>query len=96
MSRLEGKKHWLIGSPSRRDIEAKPRKSNSGRFIGQRRAGALLPKESSIIALCEKLLGSVGILLTQGQGRQVQKLPEMSKNSKTCNLNSTTMLSMMG
>ena len=64
--------------------------------MGQRRAGALFPKVRSIIVLYEKLLGSTGALLTQGQGRQVQKLPEMSKNSKNGNPISTIKLSMMG
>ena len=54
---------------------AKPRKSNSGRFIGQRRVGALLPQERSFIVLYANLLGSDGALLALGQGHQVQKLP---------------------
>jgi hypothetical protein len=51
-------------------------------FLGQRRAGTLLAKARRIIALCENILGSVGALLKQGQGRQVQKFPKMSKNKK--------------
>ena len=47
------------------------KKNNSGRFIGQRRDGALFPKERSIIALCVRLLGRNGTLLTLGQGCQV-------------------------
>ena len=39
---------------------------------------------------------STGTLLTLGQGHQGLKTLEMSKNSKNCNSNSTTMLSMMG
>jgi hypothetical protein len=35
-----------------------------------------------VITLCVRILGSVGALLTQGQGRQVTKLPKVSKNSK--------------
>jgi hypothetical protein len=50
-----------------------------------KRAGALLPKARSIIALCARVWGSVGTLLTLGQGRQGLKLPKMSKNSKNCN-----------
>jgi hypothetical protein len=59
-------------------------------------AGALLPKARSVIALCVRLWGSVGALLTLGQGRQGLKVPKMSKNSKNCNSNSTIMLSVMG
>jgi hypothetical protein len=59
-----------------------PEKSNSGRLFGQKRVGALLQRERSVIALCVRHLGSVGTLLTQGQGRQVQKLLKVSKNPK--------------
>jgi hypothetical protein len=39
-------------------------------------------KDKEVIALCVRLLGSVGALLTQGQGRQVQKTPKSVKNPK--------------
>jgi hypothetical protein len=82
MSRLKGKKHWLTMPLSRRDTEAKPRKNNFGGFFGLKEAGALLPKARSIIALCSRLWGSIGALLTLGQGRQGLKLPKMSRKSK--------------
>jgi hypothetical protein len=84
MSKLERRRidsqGYLEGEAQRKNPEKK--KNNSGRFIGQRRAGALFPKERRVIALCARLLGSVGALLTQGQGRQVQKIPKMSKIPK--------------
>jgi hypothetical protein len=82
MSKLERRRIDSQGYPARETQRKNPEKNNSGRFIGQRRVGALLPKARSIIALCVRLLGSVGALLTQGQGRQVQKLPKMSKIPK--------------
>jgi hypothetical protein len=83
MSKLERRRIDSQGYPARETQRKNPeKKKNSGRFIGQRRAGALLPKARSIIALCARLLGSAGALLTQGQGRQVQKLPKMSKIPK--------------
>jgi hypothetical protein len=82
MSRLKGKKHWLTRLLSREDTEAKPRKSNSGRFFGPKRVGALLPKERRVIALCARLWGRTGALLTLGQGCQGLKPPKMSKKNK--------------
>ena len=76
------KKDWLTRLPSKRDTKEKPSKNNFGRFIGQRRVGALLPKERSVIALCASLWGSFGALLKLGQGRQGLKLPKMSRNQK--------------
>jgi hypothetical protein len=65
----------------------KTQKKQFWKVFDQKRAGALFPKERSVIALFAKLWGSVGALLTQGQGRQVQKLPEMSKNKKKLQFN---------
>ena len=79
MSRLEGKKHWLTGSPNRRDTEAKPRKNNYGGFFGLKEVGVLFPKARSVIELFERVWGSTGTLLTPGQGRQGLKIPKMSR-----------------
>jgi hypothetical protein len=83
MSRLKGKKNWLTRSLSKRDTDANPEKGSSGGFLGQKEAGAMFPKSRSVIVLFAKVWGSVGSLLTLGQGRQGLKLQKMSKNSKS-------------
>jgi hypothetical protein len=58
------------------------KKNNSGSLFGQKRVGALLSRERSIIVLCVRHSRSVGALLTQGQGYQIQKTPKSVKNPK--------------
>jgi hypothetical protein len=60
----------------------KTQKKQFWRVFEPKRGGSLLPKARSIIALCARLRGSVGALLTLGQGRQGLKFLEMSKNQK--------------
>ena len=52
VSRLNRKKNWLMRSLSRRTQRQKPKKLQIWKVSRPKEAGALLPKEKSIIALC--------------------------------------------
>ena len=51
MSRLNRKKRWLTRSLSTRATKVNPEKCNCEGFLGQKEAGALLPREKSVITL---------------------------------------------
>jgi hypothetical protein len=55
------KTNWLTKSLSRRATEANPKKCNCGGFFGQKEAGALFPRENSVIALCVRLLEALAL-----------------------------------
>jgi hypothetical protein len=44
-----------------KNTEANPEKCNCGGFLGQKEAGALLPREKSVIALCVRLLEALAL-----------------------------------
>jgi hypothetical protein len=85
MSKLERRRIDSQDYPARETQRKNPKKTI---------LKGLLPKGG--LALCVRLLGSAGALLTLGQGCQVQKLPKMSKKSKNCSSISTIRLGVMG
>jgi hypothetical protein len=61
MSRLKREETLTHKVTQQRNIEAKSKKCNFGGFLGQKEAGALLPRERSIIALCAKTSGALAL-----------------------------------